>query len=210
LDPVLLFDLPANHLPARPSTLRGLEQSVVALASSIPVVMKRLESLLLNIETDLDEMDLPQTSSDLREFLNVWRVEAEALDLGAAQRGFSDTLADLSRTAEAIEAAANQAQRGEGAIGGAMVSVDQLAKSARVALTDADLPRLVAALTKVADGLDGLGPDARVLLGDTRVALRGLQQSLSAWTSLLRQLEHDPAALVRGRTQTNPFEGSDD
>lgn len=210
LDPVLLFDLPANHLPARPSTLRGLEQSVVALASSIPVVMTRLESLLLNIETDLDEMDLPQTSSDLREFLNVWRVEAEALDLGAAQRGFSDTLADLSRTAEAIEAAANQAQRGEGAIGGAMVSVDQLAKSARVALTDADLPRLVAALTKVADGLDGLGPDARVLLGDTRVALRGLQQSLSAWTSLLRQLEHDPAALVRGRTKTNPFEGSDD
>jgi hypothetical protein len=48
------------------------------------------------------------------------------------------------------------------------------------------------------------------LLGDTRVALRGLQQSLSAWTSLLRQLEHDPAALVRGRTKTNPFEGSDD
>lgn len=208
-DPVLLFDLPTNHLPARPSTLRGLEQSVISLASSIPVVMTRLESLLLKIEEDLDAMDLPQTLADTRSLMNAWEVVAKDFDLEEIQGQLDQTLSDVSGAALAIEATATQAQKGEGAIGGAMVSVEDLAQEARSALRKADLPRLTAALTKVADSLDGLGPDARILVGDTRAAVRVLQDSLSAWTSLLRQLEHDPAAIIRGRAPTQPFKGRD-
>ena len=209
LDPVLMFDLPTNHLPARPSTLRGLEQSVISLASSIPVVMQRLESLLMKVETELGAMALPQTLADTRELLKSIEGQSDALDLEAVQASLNETLADMSRAAGAIETVAHQAGSSEGAIGGAMTSVHELADSARAAIDQADLPRLVAALTKVADDLDGLGPDARLLIGGSRETVRDLQQALSAWTSLLRQIEHDPAVLVRGRTKTSPFDGSD-
>ena len=205
-DMALGFDVPANHLPARRSTLKSLEQSLMSLTSQVPELIERIDGVATVVQREVEAMQLGATFSKARSTLDTIEAKAAAVDL-AAMQGTADatfarvaTAADEVRTSAAVlRSLVESTSGGEGPAGAALLRIAELADATRTAVERSDLPGLSTSLKELAQRLDELGPHARDAMGESRQTLRGLRETLSALTLLLRQLELDPASLIRGR-----------
>src|SRR4051812_1681685 len=142
--PILPFKAPANTIPATPSTMKNLEDSVVRTANQFPDIASALlgtVSRLNELMTDVDREQLPAsaaaTLSEGKTTLRELRLQIQALNAGglsthAAQtmKSFDQTLAStdkllsrlesdngLLRTAERAANSMNEVARGARAVG---------------------------------------------------------------------------------------------
>ncbi|MDA0947029.1 MAG: MlaD family protein [Planctomycetota bacterium] len=205
-DLVLGFELPQNHLPARRSTLKGLEQSLLSLANQVPELIERIDGVAQVIQSEVESMQLAATFSKARSTLDTLQAQAASVDMTGLQGAADATFSRVASAADEVRIAAAALRSlvettagGEGPAGSALLEVADLAEATRQAVEQSDLPGLSRALTTLAARLEDLGPEARGALGESRQTLRGLRDTLSALTLLLRQLELDPASLIRGR-----------
>ncbi|WP_299968758.1 MlaD family protein [uncultured Roseobacter sp.] len=165
--------------------------SVGASVSGVPELIDNLSAVAAKAEAmPLEELTLQLTellgSADA--ILGTPAAQDLPASLGAALRELNLTLSELRE-------------------GGAVGNVNAALASAReaadaVALSSQDLPALVERITLVVDQasrtIEGYNK-GDVISRDAQAALRDISQAADALTSLLRLLERNPSALIRGR-----------
>ena len=169
--PSLPFKTPPNTIPATPSTLKNLEDSVVSTANQFPEIagallgtVTKLNELMAQVEREQLPSHATATLAQADAVLGDLRVELKALNAGA-----------LSQHAER-----------------SMAAVDKT-----LANTDHLLARLEGdkgLLHEVARGAQTVGPELERTLREVRDAARAVRHFLDA-------LERDPDMLLKGRAE---------
>lgn len=166
-------------------------QAVGASLDGLPRLIEGVQE----VTTKAVSLPIEQLTAEITELLNTAEdliaspeVRALPASLSAALRELTASLAELRE-------------------GGAVENVNQTLSSAReaadaVALSSRDLPELVERITEVFDQASATIAGYNrgdVISRDAQAALRDISDAASAITALVRLLERNPSALIRGR-----------
>jgi paraquat-inducible protein B len=173
--PVLPFPVPANTIPAAPSTMKNLEDAVVRAVDQIPELARELATVVSRIDAilvDVHQRGLPgkavATLDGVDRLVSSLQAALGQLPVAALSRDAAATLARLDRVLDRLDGS-------EGLLASAQRSSD--------ALGDVAGPRLAA-------NLDATGRDLR----EAAVAVRQLAEAL----------QRDPDMLLKGRAAVRP------
>ncbi|AUX45312.1 uncharacterized protein SOCE26_067940 [Sorangium cellulosum] len=179
--PELPFPTPLNYIPAAPSLMKSLEDSLVRAADSLPVMAERISSAL-------DRVDL---------LLKGMQQENVAEKTVATLENVNGLVADLSDTVKRM----NQAKLPEKAAG-TLVRTE-----AAVARLDAVLRRfdgdagLVASATRATDAFGEVGRSAHGTTRELDATLRDFREAIDAVRDVFESLEKEPDMLLKGRSE---------
>lgn len=168
--PQLSFPLPENYIPGEPSTLKGLESSVVRALDQFPILAEQVLQVLVQVNAilaDIQGQKVPEkaigTLENIDNTLLLLQAKLSSLDVAALSADAQKLMASLNETAAAAQVA--------------LVSVQQASNS----------------VGDVASNARGVGPDLSQALRDVSEAAVSLQE-------ILRALELDSDMLIKGRS----------
>ena len=195
----LPFEAPPNLIPAAPSTLKGLESSVVKTADQFPVIAEDLRETLAHLNAvmaDVERVKLPdQASSALaqtQQTMTELERQLDALDAGALSGAVRRSLASFTPSSRSRRSM-SWVTRSVVASKEARLRVTQLMD--RLEREDGVLrsaERTFALLGETARGSGSLGPELELTLREVRGAARSIRRFTDA-------LERDPDMLLKGR-----------
>jgi phospholipid/cholesterol/gamma-HCH transport system substrate-binding protein len=177
--PELPFPVPSNHIPAAPSTLKGLESTVVKTADNFPQIAEELLSTMTRLSAvmaDVQRVKLPDQASDALGQVNVamktLNTELDQLDAGELSKSVRTSLAAFDATTVRITHLIDRLEREDGML--------------------ASAERSFAMVGDMARGNSSLGPEMELTLREVRGAARSIRRFTDA-------LERDPDMLLKGR-----------
>lgn len=177
--PELPFTVPSNHIPAAPSTLKGLESTVVKTADKFPMIAEELRTTMIRLSAvmaDVERVKLPDQAGEALGQVNVTMKalsgEINALDAGELAKSVRASLAAFDATTVRIAQLMDRLEREDGVL--------------------ASAERSFAMVGEMARGNSSLGPEMELTLREVRGAARSLRRFTDA-------LERDPDMLLKGR-----------
>jgi paraquat-inducible protein B len=177
--PSLPFPVPANYIPAAPSMMTKLEESVVKAVNSFPELAAQLVTLLARVNHILEEVEgqglpektaivLKQSSALLADI----STRVSQLDVGAMSTQAKETLANLNA---------------------ATVKMDRLMDKV------AGDKGLFASAQRTSDAVGELARDSSGVGRELETTLHEVQQAAASIRKLADALERDPDMLIKGR-----------
>ncbi|HEX3473790.1 MAG TPA: MlaD family protein [Kofleriaceae bacterium] len=179
--PELPFAPGPRYVPARTSTIRGLEQSLEGVGQRLPELVDRAVSTLTKLEAMLDELsdrDVPRQIADA------------AAGAGAAVAEIRRLAQHLDRARLGDRAAATLA-RLDGAVTRLTGAIDQVGGP----------HGLIASARRAADSLGNLGAGAAGAAPELQRVLREIGDAAQAFRELVEDIDRDPDMLVKGRAR---------
>jgi paraquat-inducible protein B len=183
------------EIPAVPSDIQQLEQSLEAMRKSVPQFIERANVLLARMEGILSPANEKAVSAallDLQTFVGA---------LAASKGNVETTLARVAEVATAADATARSLQR-------TVAEVEQVidANKDQVAILVADLERAATSAMRMADQVNNLvaenRPDIREFTSDTLYRLAGavtdIQRLVDQLTRLTETFQEDPSGFLAG------------
>jgi len=172
---VLPFPVPENYIPATPSTMKNLEDSVVRAVNMLPVLAQQMGGVLSRVDGLLDDVKsrgLPGRTAalllTLQDKLNRVQVDELSRDAGATLKGATAAVAKLNRALDRLD----------GSDG------------------------LIASVQRTSDSFgDMAGPRSSANLDDTG---RDLREAAVAVRQLVEALQRDPDMLIKGKAKVQP------
>lgn len=178
-EPVLPFKTPENYIPAAPSTIKNIEESLTRTINQVPELALQVSRILERLNGMLEAIDkqkLPERSAAtltrVDTLLDGVQAEVGQLRLGKLSGEAEQTLAHLDTTVTKL----NKVLDGVGGDKGFLMSVQ----------------RATDTVGDVAHTADGLG-------GELGATLRSVQEAADALRRLADSLERDPDMLLKGR-----------
>lgn len=202
--PELGFIVPWNYIPAAPSTLRNLEDTVLRLADELPEGVADAKALLKEARAFLAAVDAPALSKDAQALMTDARVTLAAADAPALKGKLDALLLALERTVERIDALAADVTRftGEGGqVDGLMTDVREATRAVREAVAQADIAATTSSLRVTAGSVTDLSRELGGASGELRQALVALRDAAEKVADLAEVLERDPGSLIHGRSR---------
>jgi paraquat-inducible protein B len=179
--PQLPFPPPAHYIPAVPSLLQNLEDTVRESADRLPDMTAAAAHALSSLDTILSQVDqgrLPERAAEsftrASSALGALERELNALDAAGLSRDTRRTLASFDATLTRANRMMDRLDGEHGLLASAQRSLDSFGD--------------------VAQGAQSLGGGLDATLRDLRGASRSLQRFLDA-------LERDPDMLLKGRAR---------
>lgn len=201
--PELGFIVPWNYIPAAPSTLRNLEDTVLRLAEELPEGVADAKALLKDARAFLAAVDAPALSKDAQGLMGDAREAIAAVDV-AGLRGKIDTLLDsLERTADRLDTVAADVNRFTsegGQVDGLLTDVREATRVVREAVDHADIAATTSSLRVTAGSVTDLSRELGGASGELRQALTALRDAAEKVADLAEVLERDPGSLIHGRS----------
>jgi len=177
--PQLPFPVPERHIPAVPSTLKGLESTVVKTADNFPLIAEELRTTMTRLSAvmaDVERVKLPDQAGQALGQVNVamktLNTELDALDAGELSKSVRSSLAAFDATTVRITHLIDRLERQDGVL--------------------ASAERSFAMVGEMAQGNSSLGPEMELTLREVRGAARSIRRFTDA-------LERDPDMLLKGR-----------
>jgi ABC-type transporter Mla subunit MlaD len=177
--PQLPFQPPANYIPAVPSLLQNLEDTVRESADQLPDMTAAAARALSSLDAILREVDqgrLPERAADsftrASSALGTLERELKGMDAAGLSRDTRRTLASFDASLARANRLMDRLEGEQGLLASAQRSLD--------------------AFGDVAQGAQSLGGGLDATLRDLRGAARSLQRFMDA-------LERDPDMLLKGR-----------
>ena len=172
---VLPFPVPENYIPATPSTMKNLEDSVVRAVNMLPVLAQQMGGVLSRVDGLLDDVKsrgLPGRTAalllTLQDKLDRVQVDELSRDAAATLKGATAAVAKLNR------------------------ALDRLGGS----------DGLIASVQRTSDSFgDMAGPRSSANLDDTG---RDLREAAVAVRQLVEALQRDPDMLIKGKAKVQP------
>ncbi len=178
-EPVLPFPVPDRYIPAVPSTMKNIEDSLVRVVQRLPDVVDQLGSVLDKLDFiigGLRDEDLPQKLVSLLEGASAVLGEAQqkiaGVDTGRLSRDASRTLRSLGDAVKQMNALLFRMDGDKGLLASATRASDALGDTVR--------------------GADGVGGQMENTLSAVEKAAKSIQKLANA-------LEKDPDMLLKGR-----------
>jgi ABC-type transporter Mla subunit MlaD len=179
--PELPFETPKNTLPAKPSTLKGLEEGLELTVQRLPALVAATIATLEKIGRILDDLEGARLPAKV----------ALAID------GVGGAIGDLRTILRSVDRARIPDKAG--------VAIDALGDSA--AKVNAILDRvggdggLIASTQRATDNLGDLGRAGKGSARDLDRTLRDLDDAARAIRDLAQAIERDPDMLLKGRAR---------
>jgi ABC-type transporter Mla subunit MlaD len=177
--PKLPFPEPDNYIPAAPSALKNIEDSVIRMVNNMPELSERLVTLLdrvNSIAAQIDDTRLPEHVTTSLEGVDRLVSEArrslKALDADKLGKNGSQTLSSLSASAARL---------------------DRLL--ARVEKED-----LLGSVKRASDNVGSIADGASLPVEELDKTLRSVQEAADSIRRLSDALERDSDMLLKGRT----------
>jgi phospholipid/cholesterol/gamma-HCH transport system substrate-binding protein len=179
--PPLPFEAPENYVPAVPSTLKSIEDSLLQAANRMPDLAEDMSRVLATVNVLLDDVSDKELPGKARATLD----EAHA------------TLRDLRERVRGLETAkiSSKAQRALERLDATVARVDRMVERA-----DSDrglvasVQRASEALGEAARNANGVGPELEETLSSVKDAAKSIRRLADA-------LERDPDMLLKGRAK---------
>jgi phospholipid/cholesterol/gamma-HCH transport system substrate-binding protein len=175
----LPFAVPPNHIPAAPSTLKGLESSMTKTADRFPEIAEDLRTTMAHLNAvmaDVERVKLPEQANRAMEQTNqamaTLNTQLDALDTGALSAAARHSLASFDATTLRVAQLMDRLERDDGVL--------------------ASAERSFAMVGEMARGSGTLGPELELTLREVRGAARSIRRFTDA-------LERDPDMLIKGR-----------
>jgi paraquat-inducible protein B len=202
--PELNFVVPWNYIPAAPSTLRNLEETVLRLADEIPEGVADAKALLKEARAFLAAVDAPALSKDAQGLMTDARAAIAAADAPALKGKIEALLASLERAAERLDGLAADVARYTsegGQVDGLITDVREATRSVREAVDGADIAATTSSLRATAGSVTDLSRELGGASGELRQALVALRDAAEKVADLAEVLERDPGSLIHGRSR---------
>lgn len=186
LSPVLGEALPEprNYLPAAPSTLKRLEDSLMSASADLPAITRELNQTIVAANTIISQVEKAQvperlvaTLADASASLRVFNKQVDALDAGEISSNVKHTLAAVTSTLSRVDGLVDGLNAQDGMVTGVKASLSSVNEVARGART--------------------LGPEIEVTLREVQGAAQAIRRLADA-------LEREPDMLLKGRTLESP------
>jgi paraquat-inducible protein B len=181
--PILPFKAPANTIPATPSTMKNLEDSVVRTANQFPDIASALlgtVSRLNELMTDVDREQLPAsaaaTLAEGKTTLHELRAQIQALNASALSTHAEQTMTSFNQTLARTDQLLSRLDSDNG-----------LLRTAE---------RAANSMNEVARGAQAVGPEMEQTLREVRDAARSIHHFVDA-------LQRDPDMLLKGRAEAH-------
>jgi paraquat-inducible protein B len=178
--PELPFPTPENYIPAAPSLIKSLEDSLTAAADSLPIMAGQISSSLKRIDVMLEDLQKENLSG--KTAVTLENVNGVLTDL-------RDTLKRVNQ-AKIPEKAASTLVK----VDGAVTRLDAVLKR-----VDGD-NGLVASATRATDAFGDVGRSAHGTTRELDTTLREFREAITAVRDLLESLDKDPDMLLKGRS----------
>jgi paraquat-inducible protein B len=177
----LPFPVPANHIPAAPSTMKGLESSVMKTADRFPEIAEDVRDSLAHLNTVLGSVEQSKLPEQAGEALaqatlamKALNTQLAALDAAELSRAVTRSLGAFDATTVRVAKLMDRLEREDGVL--------------------ASAERSFAMVGELARGSGTIGPELELTMREVRGAARSVRRFADA-------LERDPDMLVKGRAE---------
>lgn len=184
--PVLGADLPPprNYLPAAPSTLKRLEDSLITASADLPAITRELtetiaaaNAIISQVETVQVPQRLVETLADASASLRMFDKQVNALNAGEISGNINQTLTAVKSTLARVDGLVDGLTAQDGMVTGVKDSLRSV--------------------NEVARGAQTLGPEMEVTLREVQGAAQAIRRLADA-------LEREPDMLLKGRNVESP------
>lgn len=184
--PVLPFPVPANYIPAAPSMMTKLEDSVVKAVNSFPELAAQLVTMLAHVNAILADVE----AHDLPEKLALVLKQASTLMADVSTRVDQLDVAGLSKDARATLANLNAATQ----------KMDRLLEKADHGMEKITGDKgLVTSVQQTSDAFGDVARNSRGVGRELEQTLDEVQEAAASIKKLADALERDPDMLLKGR-----------
>jgi phospholipid/cholesterol/gamma-HCH transport system substrate-binding protein len=178
-EPVLPFLVPENYIPAVPSTMKNIEDSLVRVVQRLPELVDQMGAILNKVDFilgGLKDKDLPERLVAVLDNANTVLGEAQkrisGLDTSKLSKDASKTLRGLSEAVGKMNALLGRVDGDKGLLSSVTRASDALGDTVR--------------------GADGVG-------GQLEGTLTAVEKAAKSIQKLANALEKDPDMLLKGR-----------
>jgi ABC-type transporter Mla subunit MlaD len=178
-EPILPFPVPDNYIPAVPSTMKNIEDSLVRVVQRLPEIVDQMGAVLGKIDVILggfEDKDVPSRLVEVLDNANTVLAEAQkkiaGLDTARLSKDSAATLKGLTETVNRMNALLARVGGDKGLLASATRASDALGDTVR--------------------GADGIGGQLESTLASVEKAAKSIQKLANA-------LEKDPDMLLKGR-----------
>jgi phospholipid/cholesterol/gamma-HCH transport system substrate-binding protein len=178
-EPSLPFQVPANYIPAVPSTMKNIEDSLVRVVQRLPELVDQLGGVLSKVDFILGTVkdnELPERMVMVLDNANTVLGEAQkkiaGLDTSKLSKDASKTLKGLDETVTRMNTLLARVGGDKGLLASVTRASDAVGDTVR--------------------GVDGIGNQLEDTLGAVEKAAKAIQKLVNA-------LEKDPDMLLKGR-----------
>jgi phospholipid/cholesterol/gamma-HCH transport system substrate-binding protein len=182
--PLLPFPVPENYIPAAPSTMKNVEDAVIAAVGSFPEMTAATLKLMAKLDHLVDDIDTNQLPA---------RTLTTLANVDMTFASVRNTLRELDTSKLSIQARATL-ERLDKTIGKIDELVDRMSGN-KGALASAQ---------RASDAMGDVAVNARGLTDDLGATLREVQQAAESIQKLTDALERDPDMLIKGRAKRAP------
>lgn len=210
------FPVPWNFIPAEPSTLKSLEDTVTRVLEDAPTFMADSRALLAEARRLIHDLDARNLSKKAQRALDRVEAAVRELDTKALSMRGRNVLDDAGRTARSIDALAvdlnklvAEVRAEDGDVKRLLHELSQAAKGLREAVDSAQVGETVASVRSTSTAIGGLAEGMGTLQDDVRAALVELREAAGAVRRLADSLDRDPGALIHGKTRPAGPPGGD-
>lgn len=201
--PELPFPVPWNYVPATPSTLKSVEETVLKLAVDVPQAIADARELFHDARRFLVEIDPKGLTHEAQALMSETRQTVAAVDGPALAAKVDGLLTALDRTANRVDALAADLGRltgEEGELTALVADAREVTRTVNDAIERADLAATTASLRDTSGSVGGLTRDLGAMSRDLRQALTSLRDAADKVARLAEVLERDPGSLIHGRS----------
>lgn len=201
--PELPFPVPWNYVPATPSTLKSLEETLLKLAVDVPQAIAEGRVLFSDARRFLADLDAEGLSSEAQALMTETRQTVAAVDAPALVAKVDALLTTLDGAAAKIDRLAADLSRltgEEGEAAGLITDAREVARVVKDAVEQADLAATTASLRDTSGSVGGLSRDLGAMSRELRQALVSLRDAADKVANLAEVLERDPGSLLHGRS----------
>jgi phospholipid/cholesterol/gamma-HCH transport system substrate-binding protein len=180
--PELPFPPGPRYVPARTSTIKGLEESLAGVGQRLPELVDHAVSTLTKLEGILDEL----------------RDERVPRRIADATAGVGAAVADIRRLAQHLDRA-RLGDRAAASLG----RIDAVTARLTAALDQVGGEHgLIASARRATDAIGNLGAGATGSTAELERALRQIGDAAQAFRELVEDIDRDPDMLVKGRARS--------
>lgn len=198
--PSYTFPTPWETIPTTQSTFKSLEKGLMDALDRFPHVAQLTEELLRSLNQGVEDLQLANLSSDVRETLKVARELMQTLETSPLVDKQSETYVQLNRTLEEIGTLAAGLNGPDGQIERTVARFDSVGAAIQDDFEGSDFPGAVEAMRDAGVALTSTNHEVTALLRDMRGGLDRFQAALSSLQELSDLLSRDPGALLHGRS----------
>lgn len=202
--PRLRFPTPRAYVPAVPSTLKSLEESISETLDRLPALSDKVSGLVTRLDETLAALDAGELSTQARALMTTADTKLNQLDVEALSDGTAELITSAKATLESVRVLADKVGQDEGPVFRLVARMDEVAKQLETAIEETQAGATTASLRRTSDAFADVAHETTGLGDELKSSLVALREAAEAVRSLADALERDPASLLRGVDPAEP------